>query len=48
MKLLVDVSAGIAIAASEKERVTLEIFTRYGDQLPGRFAVYQGGRLHIR
>jgi predicted nuclease of predicted toxin-antitoxin system len=32
----------------EKERVTLEIFTRYGDQLPGRFAVYQDGRLRIR
>src|SRR5579884_477632 len=32
----------------ERERVTLEIFTNYGDQLPGRFAVYQGGHLRIR
>ncbi len=33
---------------AEKERVILEIFTRYGDQLPGRFAVYQNGHLRIR
>jgi predicted nuclease of predicted toxin-antitoxin system len=32
----------------EKERVTREIFTNYADQLPGRFAVYQDGRLRIR
>jgi predicted nuclease of predicted toxin-antitoxin system len=34
--------------APEKERVTLEIFHHYADQLPGRFAVYQDGRLRIR
>jgi predicted nuclease of predicted toxin-antitoxin system len=33
---------------AEKERVIREIFTRYGDQLPGRFSVYQDGRLRIR
>ncbi len=33
---------------TEKERVTLEIFQHYADQLPSRFAVYQHGRLRIR
>lgn len=33
---------------SEKERVTREIFTRFSDRLPGRFAVYQDGHLRIR
>ena len=33
---------------AEKERVTLEIFTRHADQLLGRFAVYQDGHLRIR
>lgn len=32
----------------EKERVILEIFRHYADQLPGRFAVYQDSRLRIR
>jgi predicted nuclease of predicted toxin-antitoxin system len=32
----------------EKKRVVLEIFQHYADQLPGRFAVYQDGRLRIR
>lgn len=32
----------------EKERVVREIFHHYADQLPGRFAVYQDGRLRIR
>jgi predicted nuclease of predicted toxin-antitoxin system len=33
---------------AEKQSVTREIFTLYGDQLPGKFAVYQDGRLRIR
>ena len=32
----------------EKVRVVTEIFTHYADQLPGKFAVYQDGRLRIR
>ncbi len=32
----------------EKVRVVTEIFTHYADQLPGKFAVYQEGRLRIR
>jgi predicted nuclease of predicted toxin-antitoxin system len=36
--------AGIA----EKERVTREVLINYGDQLAGRFSVYQDGRLRIR
>jgi len=33
---------------AEKITVVTDLFTRYGDQLPGRFSVYQDGRLRIR
>lgn len=33
---------------TEKVRVVSEIFTRHAQQLPGRFCVYQNGRLRIR
>lgn len=33
---------------AEKAQVVTDIFTNYGSQLPGRFAVYQDGRLRIR
>jgi len=33
---------------AERVRVVTEIVTSHGDQLPGRFAVYQDGRLRIR
>lgn len=33
---------------AEKVAVVNDIFVRFGDQLPGRFAVYQDGRLRIR
>ena len=34
--------------SADKARVVTEIFTHYADQLPGKFAVYQDGRLRIR
>ena len=34
--------------SAEKIQVVQEIFSRYANQLPGRFAVYQDGRLRIR
>lgn len=37
-----------AATAAEKVRVVTDIFIRYGDQLPGRFSVYQDGRLRVR
>jgi predicted nuclease of predicted toxin-antitoxin system len=33
---------------AEKVRVVEEIFNNHADQLPGRFSVYQDGRLRIR
>jgi predicted nuclease of predicted toxin-antitoxin system len=33
---------------AEKIRVVTDIFTQYGGQLPGRFSVYQDGRIRIR
>ncbi len=33
---------------SEKVRIVEAIFQQFGDPLPGRFAVYQDGRLRIR
>ncbi|MBX9579730.1 MAG: DUF5615 family PIN-like protein [Gemmataceae bacterium] len=36
------------VRAAEKVRAVTDIFTQYGDQLSGRFAVYQDGRLRIR
>jgi predicted nuclease of predicted toxin-antitoxin system len=32
----------------QKVAVVSEIFTHYGDELPGRFSVYQRGTLRIR
>ena len=37
-----------ASRGAERARVVTEIFTQYGDQLPGHFSVYQDGRLRIR
>jgi predicted nuclease of predicted toxin-antitoxin system len=37
-----------AMRTSEKVRVVEAIFQQFGDQLSGRFAVYQDGRLRIR
>jgi predicted nuclease of predicted toxin-antitoxin system len=37
-----------AARTAERVRVTTEVFARYGDQLAGRFSVYQDGRLRIR
>jgi predicted nuclease of predicted toxin-antitoxin system len=37
-----------AAANSERVRVVTEIFEQYAEQLPGKFAVYQDGRLRIR
>ena len=37
-----------AARTPERVRVTTDIFTRYGNQLAGRFSVYQDGRLRIR
>lgn len=37
-----------AARAPERARVVTDIFTQYGDQLPGRFSVYQDGRLRVR
>jgi len=34
--------------SAEKVRIVEVIVNQYGDQLPGRFAVYQDGRLRIR
>ena len=34
--------------SDEKVRMVEEIFTKYGNQLPGRFSVYQNGRLRVR
>jgi predicted nuclease of predicted toxin-antitoxin system len=34
--------------SDEKVSVIAEIFTKYGDQLEGRFSVYHEGRLRIR
>ena len=33
---------------AEKVRIVEEIFTKHANDLPGRFAVYQDGRLRIR
>jgi predicted nuclease of predicted toxin-antitoxin system len=37
-----------AARSAEKAAVVTDLFTRFGDQLSGRFAVYQDGRLRIR
>lgn len=37
-----------AARTAEKVRVVTDIFTRFRDRLPGRFSVYQDGRLRIR
>ena len=37
-----------AARSAEKVAIVTDLFTRFGDQLPGRFAVYQDGRLRIR
>jgi predicted nuclease of predicted toxin-antitoxin system len=34
--------------AAERVRIVEAVFAGFGDQLPGRFAVYQDGRLRIR
>ena len=36
------------VRTAEKVQVINDIFTKYRDQLPGRFSVYQDGRLRIR
>jgi predicted nuclease of predicted toxin-antitoxin system len=37
-----------AARLAEKVRVVTDIFTAHAANLPGRFSVYQGGRLRIR
>lgn len=37
-----------AARSAEKAAVVTDLFSRFTDQLPGRFAVYQDGRLRIR
>jgi predicted nuclease of predicted toxin-antitoxin system len=37
-----------AARTAEKVAVVTDLVARFGDQLPGRFAVYQDGRLRIR
>jgi len=34
--------------SDEKVQIVEALFASYGDQLPGRFSVYQDGRLRIR
>lgn len=37
-----------AACNTEKVRIITEIFNQFADQLPGKFSVYQDGRLRIR